>query len=455
MGSIGLAALPVLAVALLLFLVLVVRLHAFLALLVTSLAVAVAGGMPLAEIAGSIQDSMGRSLGYIAVVIGVGAMFGELLRRSGGAAAIAHALLRTFGDKRAPAALGLTGLVVAIPVFFDVAFILFVPLLYSLTKKSGRPLLDFAIPLLAGLAVAHSFIPPTPGPVAVAGLLGADLGWVIVFGLACGLPALAVGGLWLGPRIARRIPHGVPEEMHLEVSEAAAGQTTGEPAEGGAGFGRSLALIALPLILILSATVTRVILPEGDRVRDLLSFFGHPFTALTLATLAAFYFLGRRCGFSPKEIQAMASKSLEPVGLILLVTGAGGVLGKTLVAVGVGEAVAGWLSSSRLPLVLLAFVLAAVVRVAQGSATVSMVTAAGLVAPVIEAAPVPAPMLGAVTIAIASGATVLSHFNDSGFWLVSRYLGLSEQETLRSWTVMATLVGVTGLVMASILSMVL
>ncbi len=449
MSSLGLAVLPVLAVALLLFLVLVVRLHAFLALLVTSLVVAVVGGMPLAEIAGAMQDAMGRSLGYIAVIIGVGAMFGELLRRSGGAASIAHALLRSLGEKRAPGALGLTGMVVAIPVFFDVAFILFVPLLYSLTRRTGRPLLGFAIPLLAGLAVAHAFIPPTPGPVAVAALLGADLGWVILFGLACGLPALVVGGLWFGSRIARRIPHGVPEAMLEEFVEAP------EKEDGGAGFARSLVLIALPLVLILSATVSRVVLAEGHGVRDLLSFFGHPFTALILATLAAFYLLGVRCGFSRAELQAMAAKSLEPVGLILLVTGAGGVLGKTLVAVGVGDAVAAWLSSSELPLVLLAFALAAVVRVAQGSATVSMVTAAGLVAPVVESAPVPAPMLGAVTVAIAAGATVLSHVNDSGFWLVSRYLGLSEQETLRSWTLMTTLVGLTGLAVALTLSAVL
>jgi H+/gluconate symporter-like permease len=206
MTAAGPAALAAFAVALLLVLVLAVRLHAFLALLVTSVTVALVGGIAPAEIAGEIQRAMGGSLGYIAVVIGVGAMFGALLQRSGGAAGVARGLLRVSGEERAPWALGVTGLVVAIPVFFDVAFILLVPLVYGLARRTGRPLLGYALPLLAGLAVAHAFIPPTPGPVAVAGLIGADLGWVIVFGLAAGVPALVVAGLgygrWVAPRVA-------------------------------------------------------------------------------------------------------------------------------------------------------------------------------------------------------------------------------------------------------------
>jgi gluconate transporter len=459
----GLVALTALAVALLLFLVLAVRLHAFLALLVTSLAVALAGGIPLAEVAGEVQRAMGASLGYIAVVIGVGAIFGELLRQSGGAAAVAGALLRAAGEKRAPWALGATGLVVAIPVFFDVAFILFVPLLRSLARRTGRPLLGFAVPLLAGLAVGHAFIPPTPGPVAVAGLLGADLGWVIAFGLAAGVPALTVGGLWYGSFIAPRLslqssppapqkalqssppaPQGALQRPTAEP-EAPDGETPATPFSSvPAGAASAVGLIALPLVLILAATASGVVLDEDSRPRDVLQFLGHPFSALILTTLAAFYVLGTRRGFSRQDLESMASRSLLPVGQILLVTGAGGVLGKVLVATGVGEAVAGALAASRLPLVALAFALAAAVRVVQGSATVAMVTAGGLVVPIVEAGAVSGPMLGAVTVAIAAGATVLSHVNDSGFWLVSRYLDLSERDTLESWTVVSTLVGATG-----------
>jgi Gnt-I system low-affinity gluconate transporter len=187
-------------------------------------------------------------------------------------------------------------------------------------------------------------------------------------------------------------------------------------------------------------------------VRDLLAFVGHPFTALIAAALLSFYALGTRLGFSAEEVREMATKSLEPVGLIILVTGAGGVFGKVLVATGVGTAVADWMATSRLPLVVLAFLIATVVRVAQGSATVSMVTAAGLVAPIVEVGNYSAPMVAAVVIAIASGATVLSHVNDSGFWLVSRYLGMSEKQTLRVWTVMVTLVGLTGFAVVLALS---
>jgi gluconate transporter len=448
MSTAALVGLVVFGVALLLALVVVVRLHAFIALLLTSLVVAVVGGIPLAEIAGLIQREMGGTLGYIAVVIGLGAMFGEMLQRSGGGRAIANTLLRAVGDRFAPWALGSTGLIVAVSVFFDVALIVLIPVVYSLTRRSGRSLLYYAIPLLAGIAVGHAFIPPTPGPVAVAGLLGADLGWVIALGLVAGVPAVVVGGIWWGRSVSRRFELDVPDYMQVAPE-------TGDPPtpSGNApGFGLAGGLIALPLVLILLGTVSSVALPEGHHLRDVLAFVGHPFTALVIVTLIAFYALGTRLGFSGDEIRQMATKSLEPVGLIILVTGAGGVFGKVLMATGVGTAVADWMATSRLPLVALAFLIAAAVRVAQGSATVSMVTAGGLMAPIVEATTVSPPLVAAIVIAIASGATVLSHFNDSGFWLVSRYLGMSEKQTLRVWTVMETLVGLTGFAVVLLLS---
>lgn len=447
MSTGALVGLVVFGIALLLVLVVVVRLHAFIALLLTSLVVAVVGGIPLADIAGLIQKEMGGTLGYIAIVIGVGAMFGEMLQRSGGARAIAHTLLGVFGDRFSPLALGLTGLIVAVPVFFDVALILLIPLVYSLARRSGRSLLYYAIPLLAGLAVGHSFIPPTPGPVAVAGLLNADLGWVIAIGVAAGLPATIVGGIWFGRRVSGHLHLEVPDFMHGIAEIAREGKAIREP-----GFGLAIGLIAFPLVLILLGTVSSVALPDGYWLRNVLGLVGHPFTALIAATLVSFYALGTRLGFSRDEVRSMATKSLEPVGLIILVTGAGGVFGKVLVASGVGTAVAGWMAASRLPLVVLAFLIAAVVRVAQGSATVSMVTAAGLMAPILQATSSSAPLVAAVVISIASGATVLSHVNDSGFWLVSRYLGMSEKQTLRVWTVMETLVGLTGFGVVLLLS---
>ena len=441
MSPLALAGLVLCAVALLLVLVLYVRLHAFVALLLTSLLVALLGGIPLTDIVGMIEDGMGSTLGYIATVIGLGAMVGEMLRQSGGAEEIAATLLRSFGDDRTPWALSLTGLLVAIPVFFDVALILFIPLVYTLTERTGKSLLYYAIPLLAGIAVAHSFIPPTPGPVAVAGLLDADLGWVIFFGILAGIPSILIGGVFFGHYIAGQIHLDVPDVMREEEDEIDVDVIPPS-------FGQALAVIGLPLGLILLGTLSEVVLTEGTTGRRVLELVGHPFTALMGAAVLAFYVLGVRGGMPMEKVQTVATKALEPVGLIILVTGAGGVLGNVLVETGVGDALAEAMAASNLPVVLLAFLIAVVVRVSQGSATVSMVTAAGLVAPVIEAGDYSEPMTGLVTISIAAGATVLSHVNDSGFWLVGRFLGMDEQQTLRSWTVMETIVGTVGFLVA-------
>lgn len=447
MSTFSLIFIAVLGITILLFLVIVLRLQAFIALLIASLIVALIGGIPPTEIADTIQEGMGGTLGYIAIVIGLGAMFGEMLQVSGGAEQIANTLVKRFGDDKVQWALGITGLVVAIPVFFDVALILFIPLVYSLAKRTGKSLLYYGIPLVAGIAVAHSFIPPTPGPVAVASLLGADLGWVILFGLLAGIPSMIIGGVFFGKYIAKQIHLDVPEYMEQENVEPKQGGVQGLP-----DFGLVLGIIATPLFLILLNTVSDVLLSEGNTLRAWIGFIGHPFTALTIASLLSFYFLGTRRGYSLREIQTFATNSLEPVGLIILVTGAGGVFGKVLVATGVGEALANVMSASNLPIILLAFLIAVVVRISQGSATVSMVTAAGLIAPAIKVGSYSAPLVGAITIAIACGATVLSHVNDSGFWLVGRFLGMDEQQTLRSWTVMETLVGGVGFLVVFVIS---
>ena len=268
---------------------------------------------------------------------------------------------------------------------------------------------------------------------------------VIAVGTVAGVPATLIAGVYFGRYIAQRIPQGAPD--FAADHDAREADDRLRPT-----FFVAAALVLLPLILILSGTVSSVTLEEGTPVRELLSFLGHPFTALLLTTLLSFYLIGTRCGFSALEVRDMATRSLEPVGLIILVTGAGGVLGKVLIAAGVGDALAELLAGSSLPVVLLGFLVAAIVRVAQGSATVSMVTAAGLLTPIIEIGDVSSMTLALATVAIASGATVLSHVNDSGFWLVGKYLGLSEQDTFRSWTVMETLIGVVGLAVVLIIS---
>jgi Gnt-I system low-affinity gluconate transporter len=341
------------------------------------------------------------------------------------------------------------GLIVAIPVFFEVALILFIPLVYSLAKRTGKSLLFYGMPLVAGIAVAHSFIPPTPGPVAVASLLGADLGWVILVGLLAGIPAAILGGIVFGRFIGNRIHAELPDTAQVQMDSH---HQNDRPQPG---FTLVLSIILVPLAMILLNTATKTWLGESHDAAQIMAFVGHPFTALLVAALLSFYFLGTRLGFSRDEIQRVATRSMEPVGMIILLTGAGGVFGKVLIAAGVGDALVEAMTASNLPVVLFAFLVATVIRVSQGSATVAMVTSAGLVAPLVSAGGYSDGVTACIVIAIACGATVLSHVNDSGFWLVKQFMGLTERQTLASWTVLETILGVVGLIVVLILSTVL
>jgi len=443
MSETNLILIVIAGISLLLFLIIRSKLHAFVALLLVSLLVGIAAGMPLNEVIKSIQNGMGGTLGFIAVVVGLGAMFGQMLEVSGGAERLAQTLIKKFGENKAQWALGVTGFIVAIPVFFDVGFIILVPLVYGLAKKTGRSLLYYGIPLLAGLAVTHSFIPPTPGPIAVAELIGADLGWVILFGFMAGIPAMILAGPVFGSFIAKKIHAVIPEYMDITEKNYEKELPS---------FRLISSIIFIPLALILANTVFGVILPEDNNVRSIFTFLGHPFVALTIATLLAFYLLGQKRGISKQEVQNIATKALEPAGIIILVTGAGGVFKQILIDSGVGEVLGNMMASSSLPPVLLAFVIAAIVRVSQGSATVAMVTSAGLISPLIETLSLTGPVLGLIVIAIAAGATILSHVNDSGFWLVNRYFGLDVKETLMSWTVMETIIAIVGFGVVFVLS---
>ncbi|PPA70487.1 gluconate:H+ symporter [Jeotgalibacillus proteolyticus] len=439
MSAGGLIIVTILAISLLLFLVMKSKLQAFVALLISSLFIGIASGMELQEILVSIEEGMGGTLGFIAVVVGLGAMFGELLRVSGGAERLALTLVNKFGEGRVQWALGLTGFIVAIPIFLDVALVILVPIIYSLAQKTKKSLLYFGMPLLAGLAVTHSFVPPTPGPIAVASVLGADLGWVILFGVLAGLPAMILAGPVFGRYIGRKIHVKVPD--YIVENEMSKKEYHEKELPS---FLLVAVLILIPLFLIILNTVLGTVLPEGNNVREIFTFIGHPFVALTISTLLTFYFLGTKRGYTKEEVRKIATKSLEPAGIIILITGAGGVFKQTLINSGVGDVLGNMMANSSMPLILLAFLIATFVRVAQGSATVAMITAAGLIAPVLEVVDVSAAMLGLLVISIASGATVFSHVNDSGFWLVNRFFGLTEKETLQTWTVMETIIGFVG-----------
>lgn len=439
------------AVSLLLLMVLKFKISAFISLLITSMFVGILSGMPLQEIMVSIQTGMGGTLGFVAVVVGLGAIFGQILESSGGAESLAHHLVKKFGTDRASWAMVMTGFIVAIPVFLDVGLVILAPIIYALSRDTKRSLLYYGIPLLAGLAVTHSFMPPTPGPIAVAEILDAQLGWVILFGFILGIPTAIVAGPVFGRYISRKIDIQPPREMM--VSDAAGSV----PVEKLPSF-RSIALIiAVPLFLILVNTFTSVLVDKEVLAKnlgsDILIFIGHPFSALIIAALLAIYFLGIRRGKSRQELLDLSSKALGPAGIIILVTGAGGVLKQILVDSGIGEMMANSISDSAMPPIVLAWILAAIVRVTQGSATVAMITAAGIMAPVLSFIEPSAPELALIVISIASGATLLSHVNDSGFWLVSKYFGMDEKQTLRSWTMMESIIAICGLAFTMLASL--
>lgn len=450
----------VIGLAVLLALIIRFKVPAMIAIIVGAVLIGLGAGMPLEQIVKAVDDGVGNTLKGIALLVGLGSMFGAILEISGGAKVMATTLVDRFGERKAAWALAITGLVIAIPVFFDAGLIILIPLAFSLARRTGRSTLYYAIPLLAGLAVGHAFIPPTPGPVLVASMLGVDLGRVILVGAACGITAMIVAGPLWGAYCGKKYfvaPQARVETVKEEADEAVAGEesaTAAAPEAAGGrlpSFGTVITIILIPLILIILKSVAGVVDALAP-ARKVIGFLGEPFVALTIATVVAMVLLGRRNGYSAAELEKVMTKSLEPVGLILLVTACGGVLRYILQYSGLGEVIGQAVASAALPMVVVAFVVAAVVRISVGSATVAMTMAAGIVAAMPEVAGLPPAHLACITAAIAGGATVCSHFNDSGFWLVKTLLGMDEKTTLRTWTVMETLVGFTGFLVALVIS---
>ena len=438
-------------IALLLLLVIRYKINAFISLLIASIVVGIGAGMPASTVLESMQQGMGGTLGFVATVVGLGAIFGQILEHSGGATAVAKTMLHRFGKENASWAMMFTGFFVAIPVFFDVAFIILVPLVYALGRDTGKSILYYGIPLLTGLAVTHAFIPPTPGPIAVADILGADLGWVILFGFIIGIPTAILAGPIFGKYIGNKIHVSVPEYMEMDDS------SSNEPVDKLPSFALLISIISVPLVLILGNTlsdalVNQNIIEEGV-FTQIIMFVGHPFTALTIAVLIAFYWLGIQRGATKQQLSDLSMEAMKPAGIIILITGAGGVFKQVLVDSGVGEMLANSIAGSGLPIIALAWVVAVIVRVTQGSATVAMITAAGITAPILSQFSFSQPYIALVVLAIAAGATTFSHVNDSGFWLVNRYFGMSEKDTLRSWSVMATIISVSGFLLALLISL--
>ncbi|CAM5421733.1 GntP family permease OS=Streptomyces alboniger OX=132473 GN=CP975_22410 PE=4 SV=1 [Streptomyces alboniger] len=465
-GTAGLLTVAALGIVLLLFLIIKIRLQPFVALLAVSIVVGLSAGLSVTELFGTVQKSdavsviesgMGGILGHVAIIIGLGTMLGAILEVSGGAEVLASRLLGLFGEKRAPLAMGLTGLIFGIPVFFDVGIFVLAPIVYAAAKRSGKSILLYCLPLLAGLSMTHAFLPPHPGPVAAAGLLHVDLGWVILMGIVCGIPAVLaawVYSAWIGKRIFVPVPQDMVEAAEEARSAVVAEQRAAgvEPREKPVPLGIVFAIIGTPLFLILLATFSSIAF-DPSTLRSVIEFFGSPFVALTIALLMAYYLLGIRRGWSRKSLETVSTSSLKPVGNILLVVGAGGIFGAVLKASGVAGALSDTFQDVGLPIIVLAYLLSLVLRVAQGSATVAIVTTAGIVAPLLAEGDYSQAFIALVIMAISAGSIFASHVNDGGFWMVAKYFGISERDTLKTWTVLESVLSLAGFAVAAVVSL--
>jgi GntP family gluconate:H+ symporter len=422
------------------------KLHPFVALIVVSLVMGVAAGMPPGAAVKAFQDGVGTTLGFIAVVVALGTMLGKMMAESGAATRIATTLIDAFGERRVHWAIMFVAFIVGIPVFFQVGFVLLIPLVFTIARRTGMSLIKIGIPLVAGLSVVHGMLPPHPAAMLAVTAYKADVGRTILYGLLVGLPTAALAGpifaAWISPRIV--LPAENPMAAQLEGASGAIQQTPS--------FGISVFTVLIPVILMLLASAADIALDAASPVRSALHFIGHPIVALLLALLFSFWSLGRARHFTRAEVMKFCGDCLAPTATILLVIGAGGGFNQVLVQSGVGRAIADVAIGSHASPLILAWIVAALIRVATGSATVAMTTAAGIVAPIALATPGTHAEL--LVLATGAGSLMLSHVNDSGFWLIKEFFNMTVPQTLKTWTVAETIIGVAGLGFTLLLSLV-
>lgn len=411
-----------------------VRMPAFLALATGSLFVGLGARMPLPDIPRAFQSGVGDTLGFVAMVIGLGTVIGKLLAESGGAAVVSNALIRTMGERRLDWALMLSGFVIGLPVFFQVGLVLLAPVLFTAATQTGTPLLRLGLPMVAGLSVAHGLVPPHPGPLAAIERLGADPGLTLFYSLVVGLPVAILSGPVFGRFITRRV-YAEPGAMADQFARAGTGGRTPS-------LGITLLTILMPVFLMLGGALAQTALPEGG-LRRALEFAGLPLMAMLLSTLLALVTFGRGCGFSRDRILRFAEESLPPIASVLLVVGAGGGFGRVLDTAGVGGAIAAAMGGLELSPLVFGWVIASLLRVSVGSATVSVITAASIMAPL--TAGMPDVNRELMVVAIGAGSLIAGHVNDGGFWLVKEYLNMSVPQTFATWTVLETIIAIAAL----------
>ena len=448
------------AVALLLFLIMKVKIHAFVALVAVSLLTAVAAGIPLADVPTALMSGFSSTLGSVALLVAFGVMLGRLLEHTGGAQVLADTLINRFGEKRAPLALGIAALIFGFPIFFDAGLVVFLPIIFTVARRFGGSILKYGLPTAGAFAAMHAIVPPHPGPVAAADLMGGDIGITLLLGIPVAIISWYVGaylvGTWLGNRFDVDIPDLLFGKENAGVDETA-GDGTGSDGSTAVrtkapAFGLVLMLLLLPFLLIALNTVVGTLRTDGRIADDAawasgLQLIGQTPVALLITVIVAVFVLspGR---FSIPTASKLMDEALGPIAAIILITGAGGMFGGVLRASGIGQALTESLSDVGLPLILQAFLIATALRVAQGSATVALTTTAGLISAQVAAEGLSDVKIALLVFAVAAGATVLSHVNDSGFWLVSRFFEMDTKTTLKTWTVGQALIAVVGFVIA-------
>lgn len=421
----------------LILLITILKLNPFIALVLASLSLALVAGMPLHAIVHSFEVGVGGTLGHIAIVVALGTMLGKMMAESGGATQIAHTLVRLFGEKNVHWAMVLIGLIIGLPAFFEVGFVLLIPIAYTVARRTRTSLILVGLPMLAGLSVVHGLVPPHPAALLATAIYKADVGRTIFYALLVGIPTAIIAGPVYAKLIAPHIT--LPPENPMAAEFADHGPEQPLPS-----FWLTLFTILLPVFLMLLGSSADALSRPNSPVNDWLRLIGNDSIALLVGVLVSFFTLGKLQGFTRETILRFSNECLAPTAIITLLVGAGGGFGRILQDSGVSDALIAVAMRGHIQLMLLAWLLAALMRLATGSATVAMTTAAGIVAPIALRTPGVHPEL--LAIATGAGSLIFSHVNDGGFWLVKTYFNMSVPQTFKSWSVCETIIAVVGLI---------
>lgn len=440
----------VLAIVALIVLIARYRLNPFISVTLVSIGLALLAGMPAPEILPAYEQGVGKTLGHIALIVALGTMLGKMMAESGGAERIARTLIARFGPGNVHWAMMLIAFCIGLPIFFEVGFVLLIPIALNVARRTGVPLLLVGLPMVAGLSVVHGLVPPHPAAMLAVHAYGADVGRTVFYALLVGLPTAALAG----PVFARVVAPRVALPAHNPMEAALLDEGHGRiPDDQLPGFGITIATLLLPVALMLLGGWADQIATPGSALNHGLRFIGHSVVALLLATLLSFVTLGRMRGFNREQILRFSQECLAPTAAITLLVGAGGGLNGILVHTGVASQIIDLSRQFQLSPLLMGWTMAALMRIATGSATVAMTTASGIVAPIAAALGYPHPEL--LVLATGAGSVVLSHVNDGGFWLVKEYFNMSVAQTFKTWTVLETLISVTALALVAALAAVL